>query len=487
MPARRRRMALVLHDTLERRDLPFEPLEPPRVRMYNCGPTVYSYAHIGNFCAFMLADLLRRTLEWEGYPVTQVMNITDVGHLTEDDVEAGEDKLVAAALREGKPPRAVADFYLEAFHQDRRALGILDAHHYPRATDHVPGMVEAVRRLLERGHAYEAQGEVYFDITTFPAYGRLSGNTLDELNAGARVAVHAAKRNPRDFALWKRDTRHLMQWDAPWGRGFPGWHIECSVMSMALLGESLDIHTGGEDNIFPHHESEIAQSEALTGRPFVRHWLHTRHLLVDGRKMAKSAGNFHTVRDLLGRGHEGRTVRYLLLSTHYRQQQNFTLAGLDQARAALARLDGFVAWLRERGGESPAAGASTGHEAAAPFHASLDEAGRRFRAALDDDLNASAALAALFDFVNATYRGADAGPAEARAALGFLGDLDRVLGVMRLEAPAGPPAEVRSLLAARAEARSRKDWAASDRLRARVREMGWEVLDGPSGQRPRRL
>jgi len=287
-------MSLSLFNSLTRRIDPFEPLDPPRVRIYNCGPTVYSHAHIGNFASFIMADLLRRYLEYSGYQVTQVMNITDVGHMTDDEIAdgGGEDKLEKKARQERKDPWQIARQYEEAFQRDREILNVLPAHHFPRATEHIPEMIALIEELLRKGLAYEAGDQVYFEISRFPRYGILSGNSPEELQAGARVEEDPHKRNPLDFCLWKRDPKHIMQWDSPWGRGFPGWHIECSAMSRKYLGEVFDIHTGGEDNIFPHHDCEIAQSSGGEDRIFARFWLHRRHILVNNRKMSKREGNF---------------------------------------------------------------------------------------------------------------------------------------------------------------------------------------------------
>src|ERR1041385_8225489 len=295
--------------------------------MYNCGPTVYSYAHIGNFATFLLADLLRRYLEYSGLEVLQVMSITDVGHLTDDALAdgRGEDKLERKAREEKKDPWQIARFYEDAFQRDRRLLNILPAHHYPRATEHVPEMIEMIGDLLEKRLAYQAGGQVYFEISRFPQYGILSGNTPQELLAGARVEEDPEKRSPLDFCLWKKDSRHIMQWDSPWGRGFPGWRIECSAMSRKYLGPIFDVHTRSEENIFPHHECEIAQSSGGEGRIFSRYWLHRRHILVDGRKMSKWEGNFYTLSDLLEKGFRGSQVRYALMAGHYRATLNFTL------------------------------------------------------------------------------------------------------------------------------------------------------------------
>ena len=340
----RPKLSLKLHNTLSHAVEPFEPLEVGHVRMYHCGPTVYDYAHIGNLKAFMLADLLRRVMERAGYRVTQVMNITDVGHLTEDDVAdaRGEDRLEQAARRLSRTPWDIARHYTRAFLCDLEALGVRAAHAYPRASEFIPEMITLVERLIERGLAYAVGGNVYFDVRRFKGYGKLSGNTLDALEAGARVEVRGDKRSAHDFALWKHDPKHLMQWPSPWGRGFPGWHVECSAMAMRFLGESFDIHTGGEDNIFPHHDCEIAQSEGATGKPFARFWLHTRFMTVDGEKMSKRLRNAYTLADVRARGYSARELRYALGKTHYRNAFNFTWDALDEARTALKRIGAFV-------------------------------------------------------------------------------------------------------------------------------------------------
>ena len=464
---------LVLYNTLTGARERFEPLEPNHVRMYHCGPTVYSHAHIGNFRAFVFADVLRRYLEYRGMRVTQVMNITDVGHMT-TDADEGEDKLEVAARREKKDPWAVARFYEKSFFEDLDALRIRRAHHYPRATEHIPEMIALIEKLLKKGLAYEAADGVYFDVTAFPGYGRLSGNTPEKLMAGARVEPNPNKRNPHDFALWKFDPAHLMQWDAPWGRGFPGWHIECSAMSMKYLGETFDIHTGGEDGIFPHHESEIAQSEGATGKPFVRFWLHVRFLLVDGRKMSKSLGNFHTARDLFEMGYSGRVLRYALMSSHYRQSLNFTLDGLDAAKAAIERMETFVLTMNE------AAGVSDDPE----VEEALSGAERRFTEAMDDDVNVSAALGVVFDFIRALNRGRP-GQAQGQRAAALMHRFDEVLGVLDVGRAKEIPDDVLDMVRRRQQARERKDYAAADSLRDAVRDRGYVIEDTPSGPRVR--
>jgi cysteinyl-tRNA synthetase len=479
-------MGLVLYNTLTKEKEEFVPLDPERVRMYHCGPTVYSTAHIGNFATFLMADLLRRTLEYLGYPVLQVMNITDVGHLTDDSLAdaRGEDKLEKKAREEKKNPWEIARFYEEAFHRDRKLLNILPAHHYPRATEHVPEMVALIEELLAKGLAYQSGGQVYFEIASFPRYGILSGNTPEELLAGAgnRVEEDPHKRNPLDFCLWKRDPRHIMQWDSPWGRGFPGWHIECSAMSRRYLGELFDIHTGGEDNIFPHHECEIAQSSGGTGRIFARYWLHRRHILVNGKKMSKSEGNFFTVGDLLAQGLTGLEARYALLKAHYRAQLNFTQEGLLEAKEALRRFRDFIDDMESRP-EGPSEDVAAIEEEAAA-------ADRAFRSALADDLNISAALAAVFGFIRDAHRMARSragGAAGVRRLLGW----DKVLGVLHApEEPGAAPArgrlgaaEIERLLAEREEARRRKDFGRADQVRKLLKEGGVLIKDSPQGPR----
>jgi cysteinyl-tRNA synthetase len=471
---------LRLFNTLTQRVEPLVPREPGRVAMYHCGPTVYSSPHIGNFRSFLLADLLRRFLEDRGFAVHQVMNVTDVGHMTADDEDRGEDKMQAAARRERLDPWAVARKYEQEFRDCLAALHFELPDELPRATEHIAEMGAIIDDLLAKGVAYQVGGNVYFEIAKFPAYGRLSKKVLDELEEGARVAVNPEKKDPRDFALWKTDAQHLMQWDAPFRggvRGFPGWHIECSAMAMKYLGPSFDVHTGGEDNLFPHHECEIAQSEAHTGQPFVRVWLHVKHLLVDGRKMAKSEGNFVTVRDVLDRGYDGRELRYALLRVHYRQTLNFTWGGLDEARAAIAR----VQHARARLGRIAAGVEPAGGDALDALAAAADAA---FTDALEEDLNTSAALAALFDFVTEVNRRQPARGA-VEPARRFFARCERVLACFGPEPAAAiaPDPELARLLAERDAARKARDWPAADRARDALRARGFQVVDTPQGPR----
>ncbi len=467
---------LQFHNTLTRSKQPFESLEPGRVRMYNCGPTVYSRAHIGNMRAYLFADTLRRWLELSGYEVRQVMNITDVGHLVDEGGGQGEDKIEAQARREGRDPWAISRGYTEQFLADLVALGCKHAAVYPRASEHVPQMLEIIDGLLARGYAYRsgAKGEnVYFDVSRFARYGALSGNRVAALDAGARVAVRDDKRQPEDFALWKSDPAHLMKWATHLGPdGFPGWHIECSAMARAHLGDQIDIHTGGEDNIFPHHECEIAQSEAFTGRAFARYWLHTRFLQVDGGKMSKSLGNVWTLDDVRARGFAPRVLRYCLIRGHYRQPLNFTWDILRECASALEGLDDLV---RRVAAQMQGAGASDAQAGVARVRA----ARAKFDAAMDDDLGTPEALAALFELRSAVLE-EPLGLAAAGEANALLSRAHEALGVLELGASA-LEAHLQQLLDARSAARARRDWGESDRLRDALARAGVLVEDTPKG------
>ena len=439
------------YHTGQRQQIDFTPANGNAVTIYNCGPTVYSTAHIGNFRSFLFADLLRRYLDWRGFEVTQIMNITDVGHLTDDDVadSSGEDKLQKKAAELGWDAFRVAAHFEEEFHRDRKLLGCKDAHRFPRATEHIPEMLAQIQVLLDKGHAYivEETGEVYYDLSTFPDYGWLSNKAIEDLIAGARVEVDTKKKNPADFALWKVDAAHLMQWnphaDELWQdypserpsidqriqKGFPGWHIECSAMSMKYLGETLDFHTGGEDNIFPHHECEIAQATGATGKPFVRMWMHARHLLVDNKKMSKSEGTLYTLDDLVAKGYTPTELRYLMLANHYRAPMNFTFDGLDAARASIQRLQN----TRDLLANAAEGSASDASDAVGGLVLKMQQG---FREAMDDDLNASNALAAVFGFVTEVNKAGLKG-ADAQAALEALDNIDEVLNVLSKESRHG--------------------------------------------------
>ena len=472
-------MTLQVQNTLTRRLEPFVPQEPGVVKLYACGPTIYDFAHIGNYRSFLAYDLVHRYLEWSGYAVSFVTNLTDV-----------DDKTINGAVREGV---SVAEFtrrFGEAFVTDARSLGVLPADVYPRATEYIGPMIAFVERLMASGHAYKAEdGAVYFSIGRFPAYGRLKGIDPASLKVGARVAQDEyEKEDARDFALWKAaseaDERAGAAWDSPWGRGRPGWHLECSAMSIGELGETLDIHLGGEDLVFPHHENEIAQSEAATGKPFVRYWLHIKHLLVEGRKMSKSLGNHITLHELLEKGYDPASIRHQLISAQYRSELNFTLDGLEASKKAVQRLLDFEARLE---GAAIDAGASPGRLADLAREA-LDG----FRAAMDDDFNSADALAALFTFVNRVNGELDArpqvAPGDRVAALGALRSMDRVLALLEVAHASRAVGDelaawVEERIQARAAARKARDFGAADAIRAELSARGIVVEDGPQGTR----
>ena len=464
-------MSIVYTNSLTRAKEPFEPIEPGVVRLYSCGPTVHDYAHIGNFRAFVFVDILKRHLLLRGFQVRHIMNITDVGHMT-TDADEGEDKIGKSARERGLSAWDVVLMFSEAFFEDIRSLRILPADQYPKASEHVPDMIRMVERILERGFAYVANGSVYFDLTKFPDYGRLSGNTLANLQEGARIVVNPEKRHPFDFALWKAAPTSVMRWESPWSVGVPGWHMECTAMAMRYLGEQLDIHTGGEDNLFPHHECEIAQAESATGKsPYVRCWMHNRHLLVDGTKMSKSLGNFFTLRDLVAKGHSPVAVRYLLLSGQYRMPLNFTLKGLEDAASAVRRINDFVARLDE-------APEAEGGPDVTPL---CDKAKNDFAAALDDDLNTSQALAAVFGFMHEVNRLAltRASAATVRQAMAYF---DRVLDVLETR-KVTLDGEVERLIAERQTARKARDFKKADAIRNDLLQRGIVLEDTPQGVR----
>lgn len=472
-------MPLRFYNTLTKKKEPFKPLRPKNVTMYNCGLTVYDYGHIGNFRAYIFADVLRRYLEYKGFKVKQVMNFTDVGHMTFDQVPAqtGEDKIERAAREKRMTPQQVADFYIKAFLEDSKALNLLAPHVRPRATDHIKEMLALIEKLVKKGYAYAApSGNVYFEVHKFKSYGKLSGNPLDQLMAGARIEPNPEKRHPYDFALWKTDSNHMQQWPSPWGKGFPGWHIECSAMSMKYLGPTLDIHTGGEDNIFPHHECEIAQSEGATGKRFVRHWMHVRHLLVNGQKMSKSLGNFFTLRDLLHKGYDPRAVRYILMAAHYREPLNFTLKELEATQATINKLLDFVDRVQE---------IKTTAKYNAKLRKKIEDVKKKFEAALDDDLNMPLALSVIFGLIKETNRAIAKGQASEknlqeifRAMMGF----DKILGFLAHEKPPLPK-KAEALIKKREVARRRKDFKTADRIREQLKQQGIILEDLEQGVR----
>jgi cysteinyl-tRNA synthetase len=454
-----------LYNSLTRRVDPLEPIAPGRVTIYTCGSTVYRYAHIGNLRTYLFGDLLRQTLQYLGYEVLYVKNITDVGHMR----ETGEDPILLAAEVEGKSPDQIAEFYTAAWLEDERLLNMAPADVMPKATDHIPEMVAMTATLIERGLAYEVDGNVYYDVSAFPGYGQLSGQRLEQMKAGHRVDVESDKHDPEDFALWKlAEPGRVMKWPSPWGDGFPGWHIECSAMSMKYLGDRFDIHTGGIDLKFPHHEDEIAQSEGVTGHPVVGVWLHGEFLTLADAKMAKSAGNVIRVSDLPDKGFEPLAFRYLALTAHYRSKLDFTEEAMHAAASGLRR-------LRRAAGEADEADASGVDLATDPVAGYR----ARFVGAISDDLGMPGALA----IAHAVASASDLEPAQRRA---LLLDFDRVLG-LSLGAPAEEeitelPEGAADLLGQRAAARAARDFATSDRLRDELAALGVEVRDTPNGQ-----
>ncbi len=459
-------MSIRYFNTLTRQVEDFRSITPGRVKMYTCGPTVYNFAHLGNFRAYVFEDLVQRHLEFRGLEVERVMNLTDV-----------DDKTIRGCREKGVPLAEFTRPFKDAFFSDLDTLRIRRAAHFPEATadPHVRRMIEMITQLVSAGHAYQADdGSLYFRIRSFPAYGRLAHFNLDELKPSGRVrSDEYEKEEVGDFALWKAWTEADgdVGWESPWGRGRPGWHIECSAMATGLLGPEIDIHCGGEDNIFPHHEAEIAQSECVTGKPFVRLWMHCKHLLVEGAKMAKSEGNFFTFRDLADKGWTGREVRYVLLSVKYREPLNFTFESLEAARKSLGRHDEWVRRLREFP-PAPAEG----------LPPELDP--EKFGAALDDDLNMSAALGALFDLIRDSNRLMDAAaltPGQARTLLAWHERIDSVLVISPGDEEI--PASIRDLLDRRAAARAAKAWSQSDLLRDDLLAAGWRVKDTKDGQK----
>ncbi len=462
-------MSLRIYNTLTRRKEPFEPLEPGLVRMYVCGPTVYDKAHLGHGVSLLVYDIIRRYLEYKGYRVRHVMNYTDV-----------DDKIINRARELGEDPQALAERYIQAFEANMRALGILWPTVQPRVTREIDWIIRMVQGLIDKGYAYVVDGDVYFDVTKDPDYGKLSGRKVEEMLAGARVEVDERKRHPADFALWKASKPGEPAWDSPWGPGRPGWHIECSAMNLHHLGEQIDIHGGGRDLIFPHHENEIAQSECYTGKqPFVRYWVHNGMLLVRGEKMSKSLGNFITIDDFLAE-HEPDLLRMLLLQAHYRSPINYDETRLQQARQALERLRGA---LRPAFPQAPGAAA----EVTAALEAQRQATRQGFEAAMDDDFNTAVALGHLFDLVRAINQARDAGATDAQLApaqetLRELAEQVFGLHLTASETAQGDIAPlVDLLLEVRAELRRARNFALADRIRDRLAELGIQVEDTPHG------
>lgn len=486
-----RNRTLRLYDTMSRQLKALEPVEPGHLRFYSCGPTVYSYAHIGNFRSFVTADLIVRTAKALGWKVTWVSNITDVGHLTQDDVAdaAGEDKMERALKsKEGEQFHNVwelAEHYAAAYHEDWKRLNLSEPTVRPKATQHVREQILAAEELIRLGHAYETPTGVYFSVESFPNYGKLSGNTQENLREAVRdVVLDDNKRAQADFAVWKKDDKHLMQWFSPFGWGFPGWHIECSVMARAYLGDTIDIHSGGEDNKFPHHECEIAQSEALTGKPFANHWIHTKFLLVDGEKMSKSKGNFYTVRDLLAKGADPLGVRLALLSTAFTKELNFTMVGLEAAERNVRR-------LRDADLKAHQA-VDSGLEGDDELGAGLTELYEEALDAMCENLNTSVAVARALEGAKLVSGADHLTKASAASAVTFFDQINALLGIVRSDyegaiptceptKPAVDEARIQGLIEERAAAKKAKDFARADQIRKDLEAEGIELRDTPQG------
>ncbi len=461
---------LRLYNTLTNTKEEMKTVEEGVVRLYTCGPTVYDYAHIGNFRTFVFQDLLRRYLRFHGYRIIHVMNITDV-----------DDRIIQNAREQGMTLGEYTAKYTAAFIEDSQTLGIELPELMPRATDHIPEMVELIKKLEARGYAYRRDGSIYFNISRFDEYGRLSKTDFKGMQDGARVDTDKYdKDNARDFALWKAAKDDEDFWETEIGPGRPGWHIECSAMSMKYLGETFDIHCGGADLVFPHHENEIAQSEGATGKPFVRLWLHSEFLIVDGEKMSKSLGNQFTLRDILSKGHSPEAIRYLLLSSHYRKQLNFTADGLRQAQASIQRLEDFLQRMSE---------VATEGAASPEFAEEVAAARRNLVEAMDDDLNTSAALAVLYDFVRSTYQRMERqqlGGGDAQAATKFIRDIDGVFAVLPSKVELVDE-EILRKIEERSQARRRRDFKESDRIRDWLLSKGIQLEDMRDGTRWKRV
>jgi cysteinyl-tRNA synthetase len=479
-------MSLIVYNFLTRRKEEFRPIHEGRVGMYVCGPTVYDHSHIGHAKVYVSFDVVVRYLRYLGYKVRYVQNITDVGHLT-DDADAGEDKIVRRAELERVQPMELVEQYMRSYFEDMDALNVLRPDISPRPSGHVPEQLEMIETLLERGHAYERNGSVYFDVSSWPEYGKLSGRRVEEQEEGARVAVMSEKEHPADFALWKRaEPDHIMQWRSPWGKGYPGWHIECSVMATKYLGQPFDIHGGGLENVFPHNECEIAQIEAATDKPFANYWLLNNMVTVDGVKMGKSLGNYVTIKDALSR-HDPMTIRFFILSTHYRSPTDFSEEALQAAGRGLERLFGAVQLVRERAQEAAEGETNAG------WVQTLEQHRQRFLEAMNDDFNTPQAIATLFDLSREVNTLLNSGEPVKAGTLAAIDDLFRQLGgdVLGLipddltEDVGGELVDdlVRLLIEIRQGARKAHDWARADAIRDELANVGVSLEDGPEGTR----
>jgi len=457
---------LELYNTLTRKKEVFKPIKKGQVGMYSCGPTVYNFAHIGNFRNYVSVDLLKRYLKYKRYKVKHVMNITDI-----------DDKTIRDSAKEGLNLKKFTEKYTKAFFEDVKALNIEKANIYPKATEHIKDMIEFTKVLVKKGYAYEKLNSVYYDISKFKGYGKLSRVDLSQMKAGARVDLDEyEKDHPGDFTLLKRskldELKRGIYYDTEFGKVRPGWHLECSVMSMKYLGANFDIHTGGVDLIFPHHENEIAQSEAYSGKKFVNYWIHNEHLIVDGKKMSKSLGNFYTLRDLLKKGYDPIAIRYLLLGAHYRQKLNFTFKSLEAAKKAIEKLNNFIFVLKGMNCK----------EDVGNIDELIKEAKAAFELKMDDDLNISSALGVIFDFMRDVNK-LHLSKKDALNVISLMNDFNKVLGVIDFKEKEKIPAGIKKLIEEREEARKKKDWKKADKIRAELRKKGIELTDTPEGVR----
>ncbi len=483
-------MPLRVFNTLGRKLEDFVPLNPPNVGMYVCGPTVYGHSHLGHAKSYVSFDAIVRWLRCSGYNVNYVQNITDVGHMTENDEDAGEDKIIAEARRRGLHPMAIVDVFQRSYFEDMDALNILRPDIQPRATGHIPEQIECVKDLLARKHAYESNGSVYFDVATFRGYGKLSGRSVEELEAGSRVEVNPEKRHPADFALWKRaEAGHIMRWPSPWGEGFPGWHLECSVMSQKYIGRTLDIHGGGIENQFPHHECEIAQAESVTGQPFCRYWLHNNMVTLNGQKMGKSLGNAISLKQIFTEGHallektfEPAVIRHFILTSHYRAPLDFSNEALRAAESGSYKLRDAVRELHAAAEVAPSKPQSDA------IRTSLADVEKRFADALNEDFNTAAGIATVFDFARQTgaWCREAAGREDLLAAAAVMHRLvDDVLGLRWRQAGAGESGRIHDVIQIlaelRTEARKSRNFALGDEIRQRLSAVGIELRDTPQG------
>ena len=462
---------LVLYNTLTRKKEEFHSIEPGKVKMYSCGPTVYNFFHIGNARPFIIFDTLRRYLEYKGYTVDFVQNFTDV-----------DDKMIRKAEELGITVKELAEQYIGEYFVDAKGLGIREATVHPRATENIDAIIALVQNLIDKGYAYEVDGDVYYSTKKFKEYGKLSHQPLEDLESGARIDINEDKADPMDFALWKKQKPGEIAWESPWGMGRPGWHIECSAMANKYLGKTIDIHSGGQDLVFPHHENEIAQSEAANGCTFANYWVHNGYINVDNRKMSKSLGNFFTVRDV-AKEFDYDVIRFFMLSAHYRSPINFSKDLMESAKAGLERIHNCLdamAFFKK---------SAKDHEETAEEQALLQEVQsyrEKFIAAMDDDLNTADAISVIFELVSLANKNitaqSDTAPAVIEKVCNTIYELGGVLGILKKEAEDQIPSEVQTLLTQRAAARSNKDWATSDALRDQLREMGYLVKDTPQGQ-----